>query len=105
MWEAQNREDRSVTAREAIHGLWPQMLFGVVGVGALGFADPVAILWAAPTLLPCLLSGVFACATAGRRFGRLLVSRRLCAIPDEIEAPAELQHARRLETAPSPLAA
>ena len=48
---------------------------------------PPAILWAGPTLFPCLLAIPFACVTAGRGFSRLLVKTRLCAIPDEL-APA-----------------
>jgi membrane glycosyltransferase len=87
MWEAQNREDRSVGLGEAIMGLWPQLAYGANAISLLALYEPIAILWARPTLLPCLLAVPFACVTAGRGFSRLLVKTRLCAIPDEL-APA-----------------
>ena len=82
-WDAQNRDDRSVGVGEAIRGLWPQMVFGACGAAILGFVDPSAALWAAPTLVPCLVSVPFACISSGRRFSRFLVRLRLCAVPDE----------------------
>jgi membrane glycosyltransferase len=87
MWDAQNREDRSVSLGEALRGLWPQLSFGAIAVTLLAINEPIAILWAGPTLLPCLLAVPFACVTAGPGFSRLLVKRRLCAVPDEF-APA-----------------
>jgi membrane glycosyltransferase len=87
MWDAQNREDRSVSLSEALRGLWPQLSFGVIAVTLLAINEPIAILWAGPTLLPCLLAVPFACVTAGRGFSRMLMKRRLCAVPDEF-APA-----------------
>jgi membrane glycosyltransferase len=87
MWDAQNREDRSVSAREALHGLWPQLAFGAAAIVILGIFLPPAIKWAGLTIFPCLLAIPFTCITSGRRFSRLLVKTRLCAIPDEL-APA-----------------
>lgn len=87
MWDAQNRADRSVTLREALHGLWPQLAFGLLTLTILSLAEPVAILWAGLTIFPCILAIPFACVTAGRGFSRLLVKTRLCAVPDEY-APA-----------------
>ena len=87
IWEAQNREDRSITLKEALHGLWPQLAFGLVTATILGVFLPPAILWAALTIIPCLLAVPFACVTALRPFGRALTALRLCAIPDEF-APA-----------------
>jgi membrane glycosyltransferase len=97
IWEAQNREERSVSLPEAIHGLWPQMLFGAVGAALLWIVAPGAILWGIPTLGPCLLAVPFTCITSSRPFGRALVRLRLCAIPDEVAPAGELQDARRAE--------
>jgi membrane glycosyltransferase len=83
VWEAQNREDRSVRLSEAVIGLWPQMAFGALGATVLLFVDLGAFLWALPTLLPCLLAAPFACVSASRRFGRALVRRRLCEVPHD----------------------
>jgi membrane glycosyltransferase len=87
MWEAQNREDRSISAGEALQGLWPQLTFGAVALVILAIFLPPAVKWAGLTIFPCLLAIPFACVTSGRAFSRLLVKMRLCAIPDEL-APA-----------------
>ena len=87
IWDAQNRADRSVSLKEALHGLWPQLTFGVGAVGVLAYCLPRAIAWASPTLLPLLLAIPFACITSARPFGLALTRARLCAIPDEL-APA-----------------
>jgi membrane glycosyltransferase len=87
IWEAQNREDRSVTLREALHGLWPQLGFGLVAATILSLFMPIALLWAGLTIGPCLLAIPFACLTSMRNPGRAMTRARLCAIPDEF-APA-----------------
>jgi membrane glycosyltransferase len=87
IWDAQNRSDRAISPREALHGLWPQLVFGLAAVGILGLYLPPAIVWAGMTITPCLLAIPFACLTSARPLGRALVALRLCAIPDEF-APA-----------------
>jgi membrane glycosyltransferase len=87
IWDAQNREDRSISAREALHGLWPQLGFGLVAVGILGLFMPPAILWAGLTIIPCLMAVPFTCITSARWLGKAMTRARLCAIPDEL-APA-----------------
>jgi membrane glycosyltransferase len=87
IWDAQNREDRRVTLREALHCLWPQLSFGLAAVTILGLFMPPAILWAGLTIVPCLFAIPFACLTSMRSLGRAMTRARLCAIPDEF-APA-----------------
>jgi membrane glycosyltransferase len=87
IWDAQNRDDRSISAREALHGLWPQLTFGLAAVTILGLFMPPAILWAGLTIIPCLAAVPFACLTSMRWLGRAMTRARLCAIPDEF-APA-----------------
>ena len=79
-----------LSAREALHGLWPQLLFGVAAVTILALTVPGVILWAGLTLLPCLLAVPFTCITSARGFGRVLTRARLCAIPDELAPSWEL---------------
>jgi membrane glycosyltransferase len=88
LWEAQNRSGRAVGAVEALRGLAPQALFGLLGATVLGLARPEALAWASPTLIPCLLAAPFAWITAGPGFSGWLVRLRLCAIPEEFEAVA-----------------
>jgi membrane glycosyltransferase len=87
IWDAQNRADRSISMTEALHGLWPQLLFGLVAVTILGVVMPRAILWAGLTVIPCLLAVPFTCLTSSRAIGAAMTRAGLCAIPDEF-APA-----------------
>jgi membrane glycosyltransferase len=87
IWDAQNREDRSISLKEAVHGLWPQLTFGLAAVTILGLFMPPAIIWAGLTIIPCLLAVPFTCLTSARWLGKAMTLARLCAIPDEF-APA-----------------
>jgi membrane glycosyltransferase len=90
LWEAQNRDGRAVSAGEALRGLWPQMLFGLVFAGMLVRHASGVLPLAAPTILPCLLAVPFTSLTAGRMLGRLFVRFRVCAIPDEYAPPSNV---------------
>jgi len=90
VWEAQNRDGRSVPPGEALRGLWPQLLFGGAVAGILAAFAPGVLPWAAPTILPCLLAVPFTSLTAGTALGRLCVRYRLCAIPDEYAPPPDI---------------
>jgi membrane glycosyltransferase len=90
VWDAQNRDDRRVTFREALHGLWPQLGFGLATAAILGTLAPLSLLWAALTVIPCLLAAPFACVTSARWIGKAMTSARLCAIPDEFEPAWEI---------------
>ena len=87
IWDAQNRADRSISFEEALHGLWPQLLFGAVTATVLGLYVPLTLLWAGLTVLPCLIAAPFTCITSARWLGAAMTRARLCAIPDEF-APA-----------------
>ncbi|MDB5393914.1 MAG: glucan biosynthesis glucosyltransferase [Rhodospirillales bacterium] len=87
IWEAQNRDGRIVRVSEALHGLWPQALFGLAVAGVLTIYAPSVLPWAAPTILPCLFGIPFTCLTAGTGLGRFFVRHRICAIPDEYAPP------------------
>lgn len=90
IWDAQNRDDRSISMKEALHGLWPQLTFGLVAVTILGLVMPMAILWAGLTIVPCLMAIPFTCVTSARWLGRAMTRARLCAIPDEFEPAWEI---------------
>jgi membrane glycosyltransferase len=90
IWDAQNREDRSISLKEALHGLWPQLAFGLAAVTILGLFMPPAILWAGLTIIPCLAAVPFTCLTSMRVVGRAMTGARLCAIPDEFATAWEI---------------
>jgi membrane glycosyltransferase len=90
IWEAQRREDGVVPWPEAIRGLWPQLLFGLLFGTALWRVSPGAIPWALPTLAGSLLAIPFAWVTAWPRLGRWMVRHGLCAIPDDDDPAPEV---------------
>lgn len=84
VWDAPIRADRSISYGEALHGLWPQLVFGIVAAIVLALFAPYTLIWASPTIVPCLLAVPFAVLTASPRAGRALTNARLCAIPEEL---------------------
>lgn len=90
-WEAQARDGHAVPWREALRGLWPQMLFGMLFGGALLAVAPAALPWAAPTLLACAAAVPLTVVTSRPAAGRWMLRRRLCAVPDEFDPAPELR--------------
>ena len=89
IWEAQNRADRSVTLKEAVQGLWPQLAFGVLTVVDPGLHPARHAITVGqpdhrplPAGYPLRLHHLGQTASAG-----CSCKTRLCAIPDEL-APA-----------------
>jgi membrane glycosyltransferase len=83
IWEAQQRDDGIVPIREAIFGLWPQLLLGLVFGLTLWHVAPGSLPWAIPTLAGSLLAIPFACITASPRLGRWMRQIGLCSVPGE----------------------
>jgi membrane glycosyltransferase len=83
LWEAQQRADGIVPVREAIGGLWPQLLLGLVFGVATWHVAPGSLPWAIPTLAGSLLAIPFACVTASPRLGAWMRRIGLCAVPGE----------------------
>jgi membrane glycosyltransferase len=102
IWDAQNREDRSISVREAFHGLWPQLVFGIAATAIIGLTLPRVLVWGSLTLIPCLVAIPFTCISSGRPFGQWLTRKGLCAIPDEIAPAWELVGAQACPVAIAP---
>lgn len=83
IWEAQQRDDGIVPIREAIFGLWPQSLLGLVFGLTIWHVAPGSLPWAIPTLAGSLLAIPFACITASPSLGRWMRHNGLCMVPDE----------------------
>ena len=93
-WDAQERDDRSVSLREAAAGLWLQTLLGAGFLTLLAELAPHILPWAAPVIAGLLLSVPFAVATATPALGRLFKSSGLCAVPEEHLTPDVLKQAQ-----------
>lgn len=84
-WGAQARDARALSWGEAARAFWPQTLFGLALLGAIGLGrGPGATLWAAPMILGLSLSIPLAVLSARPALGPWMARRRLCAIPEEI---------------------
>jgi membrane glycosyltransferase len=86
-WGAQARHAHAVPLSQAIKRFWPHSIAGMASIGILSIANPSAI----PVMLLIaggpLLSIPFAVFTALPALGRLLISLRLCSLPEETSPP------------------
>lgn len=96
-WDGQERDDHSISWATAVQGLWPQTLAGITLVSALGYAAPAALPWAAPVLTAFLLSVPFTVLSSRPGFGAWCQRNRICAIPEELAMPMEIQQLNRIE--------
>jgi membrane glycosyltransferase len=89
-WDAQARDQRSVSIGEAFRGLWPQTLMGLVFATGLWVFAPQFLIWGAPVTLGLLLAAPFASITSRPDVGRAFAKAKLCTIPEEQGPPLEL---------------
>jgi membrane glycosyltransferase len=90
VWNGQARDAHGIDWTVALRELWPPILFGTVVCGALAVLSPTALLWSLPLTAGYLLAAPFTVLTASPALGAFMVRHRLCAIPEEIEVPAEI---------------
>ena len=102
-WDAQERDDRRVTLREALSGLWLQTALGGTFLTALLFVAPNILPWATPVIAGLLFSVPFAVVTASPFLGRLFRRFGLCAIPEESLVPEVLRDVRGSVPQPAPV--
>ncbi|WP_323794983.1 glucans biosynthesis glucosyltransferase MdoH [Nisaea sp.] len=93
-WDAQERDDRRVTLREALGGLWLQTALGATFLTVLSLVAPHILPWAAPVIAGLLVSVPFAVVTSMPTLGRLFRLCGLCAIPEEKLVPEVLREAQ-----------
>ncbi len=87
-WTAQNRADRGVSWVDATRQFWPPTVAGVALAWLFAAASPLALLLAVPVLASLLLAIPFAVVTADPAFSAWLRARGICALPEELPAPA-----------------
>jgi membrane glycosyltransferase len=90
-WGGQSRDAYGIAWGTAARNLWPQTLFGVLVCGALWLVSPAALAWSLPLTAGYLLAIPFAVATASPALGRWMRRTGLAGIPEDFEAPAELE--------------
>ncbi|WP_367160841.1 glucans biosynthesis glucosyltransferase MdoH [Kozakia baliensis] len=86
-WNAQNREDGSVSLRQVAHGYWIYTFFGILMAAAAWSVSTALFLWMTPVLLGLVLAIPLAAITASRDIGLWLRSWGLLLIPEETAPP------------------
>lgn len=92
-WNGQSRDAQSLSVQTAFQGLWPHLLFGIYVTGSLWYLASTVMWWAMPLIAGYVLAVPFAVGTAAPAFGRFLQKTGLCAIPEDVIAPPEVQAA------------
>lgn len=101
-WAGQVRDVRRVSLGEAMRGLWPQTLIGVLMVAALAVFAPGALPWAGPMVIALGLAIPFAVLSAHPAFGRFSQRIRLCMTPEEVHPSPIIQAAMSSPAGPRP---
>jgi membrane glycosyltransferase len=89
-WSGQARDAHALSLRTAFEGLWPHLAFGAFVCGLLWFISPKALAWSLPLTAGYLLAIPFAVITSLPALGHWLKVSGICAIPEDIEEPAEI---------------
>jgi membrane glycosyltransferase len=90
-WNGQSRDAQALSFRTALQGLWPHLLFGIYVIGALWVLSPKVMWWAMPLLAGYVLAVPFAMLTAAPALGRWFQRKGLCAIPEDVAPPPEVE--------------
>jgi len=91
VWGGQSRDAYGIGLVTAVENLWPQMLFGGTVCGLLFLISPTVLYWSLPLTLGYLVAVPFAMATASPALGRLFQRLGLCGIPEDFDAPREVE--------------
>jgi membrane glycosyltransferase len=91
VWNGQARDAHGVAWSTAARGLWGPFAFGLVLCGSLLVLSPATLLWSLPLTLGYLVAMPFAVASAAPALGAFFTRHRLCAIPEEFDAPPEIR--------------
>jgi membrane glycosyltransferase len=90
-WNGQARDAQSIPWSVAFEGLWPQFAFGMIVMSLAWIGAPALFCWGLVMTLGYVVAIPFGVWLAEPRLGELLARWRLCAIPEEFEAPAEVR--------------
>jgi membrane glycosyltransferase len=105
VWSGQAREVSSLSWRSAVRGLWPQQVFGMLIALSMIWLTPALFLFSLPLTVGYFVAVPFAVITAAPAFGAVLARWKICATPEELCPPAEIQAIQRLEKESSEAAA
>jgi membrane glycosyltransferase len=90
-WNGQARDAQSLPWDTAFQGMWPQLAFGAVVMTLAWIGSPTLFWWGLVMTLGYVVAIPFGVMLADPGLGRTMARLRLCAIPEEFEAPAEVK--------------
>ena len=99
-WNAQRRDDGSVSWGDLVRNYGAMSLFGLAMSGLVYAASPAMAGWMAPVLLGMVLCIPVAKLTSSSAAGRWLRARRLLLTPEERRPPPVLARASKLRRQP-----
>lgn len=99
-WSTQERAFYRLSWRVAGRQLWPQTVVAIAVLASLPDAAPSALPWLVPFLAGPALAIPLSVLTASPGLGRLALRLGICALPEELNEPAEIAIVRRLEATP-----
>ncbi len=98
-WSGQQRDAQGLSWRAAAEALWPQLLFGVMVLGAVAAISPAVAVWSLPLTAGYLLAIPFAVVTASPALGRVMRYYGIAAIPEDFAPPPEIAALERAKGA------
>jgi membrane glycosyltransferase len=102
-WSGQARDAHRLEWGTALRNLWPQTLFGLALIGALGAISPTTLLFSLPLTIGYAIAIPFAVWTSQPALAEWMSKKGICALPEEHETIEEIERANG--TAICPVAA
>ncbi len=90
-WNGQARDAQRLPWDVAFQGMWPQLAFGIIVMGLAWIGAPALFWWGLIMTAGYVLAIPFGVGLAEPKLGELMARWRLCAIPEEIDTPAEVR--------------
>jgi membrane glycosyltransferase len=96
VWDSQQRNRYDLSLPNAFAQLWIETFLGLALVVFLAVVRPSTIIWFSPFWLGLVLAVPFAILTLSPQLNLMAVRWRVCAIPEELDPPAEIRSFRRI---------
>jgi membrane glycosyltransferase len=96
-WVPQPRTTQALSWADAASALWPTTVFGIALFVFILMSAEAVLIWFLPFLAGLLLAVPFAMLTASVRANTCMKQWGLCAMPEEVTPPYELQYLERCE--------
>jgi len=95
IWAPQRRSTYTLSLADAVSSLWPATIFGIALFVFMLMNAEVVLMWFLPFLVGPVLAVPFAMLTASVRANTRMKQWSLCAMPEEVTPPYEMQYFER----------